>query len=137
MDRLSCILLVDDDQTTTYLSQLLLERCNVADKILVASNGRAALDLLLQLPAGAAPSLILLDVHMPVMDGYAFAEAYAQLPAATRQALVVVMLTTPLHPASAARLQQHNVLAFVQKPLNADKLSRLLRTHFSGSVSVR
>lgn len=134
MDKLSCILLVDDDQTTNYLNQMLLGRLNVTERVLVAPNGQAALNLLQQLPVGAAPALILLDIHMPVMDGYAFTEAYAQLPPDARRAPVVAMLTTPLHPDNMARLQQHNIAGFLQKPLSAEKLTRLLRTHFSISL---
>ena len=40
MQKLTCALLVDDDQTTNYLNKLLLNRLAVTDKILVASMAR-------------------------------------------------------------------------------------------------
>ena len=46
MPKLSCALLVDDDQTTNYLNQLLLKRMGVVEKLLVGVNGQEALDLL-------------------------------------------------------------------------------------------
>ena len=133
MQKLTCVLLVDDDPTTNYLNQLLLKRLGVAEQVLVALNGKEALDLLhvhCQTPFAACPVLILLDVKMPVMDGFAFLEAYAQLPAAHRQAITTVMLTTSLHPRDVERVQQLNIGGFINKPLNREKVNEILKTHF-------
>jgi response regulator of citrate/malate metabolism len=46
MAAISCALLVDDDDTTNFLNQALLRRMAITDTILVAGNGREALNLL-------------------------------------------------------------------------------------------
>ncbi|WP_254244315.1 hypothetical protein [Hymenobacter sp. BRD128] len=46
MATISCTLLVDDDPTANFLNQALLRRLAITDKVLVAGNGREALDLL-------------------------------------------------------------------------------------------
>ncbi|WP_375415800.1 response regulator [uncultured Hymenobacter sp.] len=134
MQKLNCVLLIDDDQTTNYLNQLLLRRLHVTEHVLVAGNGREALALLAEhcgeAGAGHCPALILLDVNMPVMNGFEFLEAYAELPAAQRQAAVVVMLTTSLHPQDLERARQLEVAGFLSKPLTRKDLSEILRTHF-------
>lgn len=133
MPKLSCVLLVDDDATTNYLNQLLLKRMDVADQLLVALNGQEALALLHQHgppPQALSPVLILLDVKMPVMDGFAFLEAFNQLPARYRQAVVVVMLSTSLHPRDVARAQLFGIGSFLSKPLTADKVNEVLQAHF-------
>ncbi|MBH8558103.1 response regulator [Hymenobacter negativus] len=133
MQKLACVLLVDDDSTTNYLNQLLLKRLNVAEQILVAINGKEALDLLhvhCQTPFADCPVLILLDVKMPVMDGFAFLEAYEQLPAAQRQATTIVMLTTSLHPRDVERVEHLNIGGFFNKPLNREKVDEILKKHF-------
>lgn len=134
MQKLSCVLLVDDDQTTNYLNQLLLRRLKVTEQVLVAGNGREALVLLAEhcheLGAPGCPVLILLDVNMPVMNGFEFLAAYAQLPAAQRQAAVVVMLTTSLHPQDVERARQLDVAGFLNKPLTSKNLSEILEKHF-------
>ena len=82
MQKLTCALLVDDDSTANYLNTLLLKRLAVTDKILVALNGQEALDMLAIHCRDATPdcpALILLDIKMPVMDGFAFLAAYDQL----------------------------------------------------------
>jgi CheY-like chemotaxis protein len=134
MTKLPAVLLVDDDQTTNYLNRLLIEKLNVAETILVAHDGREALDLLAehcQAPATRCPRLILLDVNMPGMSGIQFLEAYRELPLATQGILVIVMLTTSLHPRDVQRVQQLSTVAgFVSKPLTTAKMEAILAEHF-------
>ncbi len=134
MTKLPAVLLVDDDQTTNYLNRLLLEKLNVTDTILVAHDGREALDLLAtycQPLTAQCPRLILLDVNMPGLNGIQFLEAYQQLPLAAQDSIVIVMLTTSLHPRDVQRVQQLNAIAgFVSKPLTAAKIAAILAEHF-------
>lgn len=133
MVPLPCVLLVDDDQTTNFLNQALLTRLGVAERLLVAHDGAAALAQLQQHcspPTPECPVLILLDVHMPGMNGIEFLEAYQRLPLAREAGIAVVMLTTSMHPRDVQRVHELNVDTFISKPLNRDKINELLRSHF-------
>jgi len=133
MQKLSCALLVDDDQTANYLNKLLINRLGVADNLLVALNGQEALDLLqayCRKATDTCPVLILLDVKMPVMDGFAFLEAYDKLLLPQKQAIIIVMLTTSLHPKDVERVQKLNIAGFLNKPLTEEKLNSVLKNHY-------
>jgi CheY-like chemotaxis protein len=67
------VLIVDDDPDIRDLVQLTLE--DLGYRVLTAPNGAAALELIDQSPV----HLILLDMRMPVMDGWSFTQAYRQL----------------------------------------------------------
>jgi CheY-like chemotaxis protein len=135
MPVLTSVLLVDDDSTTNFLNKLLLTRMGVAEQVLVAENGEQALRTL-DHACGAptdptCPRLILLDMNMPVLNGIAFLEAYVQMPLVQRSAIVIVMLTTSLHPVDLARAEQLPIAGFLNKPLTKEKVTALLEKHFA------
>jgi CheY-like chemotaxis protein len=129
MQKLSSILLVDDDPTTNFLHEQLLLSLGVTDHCLVAENGADALALLAEYapPDGVCPALVLLDVHMPVMDGIEFLEAYIQPPSPPP---VVIVLTTSVHARDQARMAKLPVADWVSKPLTRAKVDAILQQHF-------
>lgn len=129
MEKLLTVLLVDDDSTTNFLNKLLLKSLDVTDQVHTAHNGEEAMALLTQLPP-FAPTLLLLDVSMPVMDGIEFLEAYLRLPAAQQAATVIVMLTTSMNSSDLSRIQELPIAGMVSKPLSREKIDALLQLHF-------
>ena len=138
MSAIRCTLLVDDDPTTNYLNRKLLQRLAVTAQVREALNGQEALSLLANSctppDAPACPTLIFLDVNMPVMDGFAFLETYQQLPLAQQRATVIVMLTTSLHPADVQRAGQLPVAGFLTKPLTEEKVAQVVTDYFGRSA---
>jgi CheY-like chemotaxis protein len=134
MAILSCTLLVDDDDTTNFLNQALLRRMAVTDTILVAGNGQEALDLLhvhcAEASSTTCPALILLDMKMPLMNGFEFLQAYAQRPSTENPAVVIIMLTTSLNPQDVVRMQGLPIAGYLTKPLTSSKITQLLQDHF-------
>jgi CheY-like chemotaxis protein len=119
------ILLVDDDATIQELVRATLTQAGYA--VAVASDGLAALKLVAS-PQSVEPDLILLDLHMPVMDGWTFARAYRRLPG--RHAPIIVFSAVFDAGNQAARIQAQAVLT---KPFDVDELlahvARYARRH--------
>jgi CheY-like chemotaxis protein len=139
MAAISCTLLVDDDATTNYLNQRLLQRLQVTDSVLVAAgNGQEALDLLhthcQQLASPTCPTLILLDMKMPRMNGFELLQAYAQRLPPENPAVVIIMLTTSLKSQDVAQMQNLPIAGYLTKPLTTDKIQQILHKHFGLSA---
>ena len=134
MPVLTSILLVDDDSTTNFLNKLLLTQMGVVQQVLVAEDGEQALRTLHQAcsvaDSTACPQLILLDMNMPVLNGLGFLEAYQHMSLAQQQPIVIVILTTTLHPVDLAQAQQLPIAGFLSKPLTQEKVTALLQKHF-------
>ena len=134
MEKLSSVLLVDDDSTNNFLNELLLKRLDITSRILVAEDGTQALEMLEKLPEPNEPALILLDVNMPGLNGIQFLEAYRQLPQAQHSATVIIMLTTTMDARDLSRLDELNIDGLVSKPLTQEKLDGILQLHFQRSL---
>ncbi|WP_192821333.1 response regulator [Rufibacter sp. LB8] len=134
MDRLNCILLIDDDQSANFISQTVIKKLDCAEQVLVAQNGRQALDLIqehcLTFTPQNCPQLILLDIKMPVMDGFEFLREFEDITWPTRQKPIVVLLTTSASPTDILQAQSYKLGGFLNKPLNKEKLNTLMETHF-------
>ena len=117
MQKLAAILLVDDDPTSNYLNQLLLEELAVADQLLVATNGAEALHILTHVlpPAAAAgPVLVLLDVNMPVMNGFELLNAVKADNGLKH--LPVLMVTAEARKEDIVRAAKDGAAGYIVKP---------------------
>jgi CheY-like chemotaxis protein len=141
MSAISCTLLVDDDDTTNYLNQILLRRMAVSDTVLVAGNGQEALDLLhahCELPTSpTCPALVLLDMKMPLMNGFEFLQAYAQRPARENPTVVIIMLTTSLNPKDVEQMKDLPIDGYLTKPLTREKINQVLLEHFGQTAPAK
>lgn len=130
--KLSCILLVDDDEVTNFLHKKILKEADVAEHILVALNGEEALDILRNVSdykesGYPQPELIFLDINMPRMNGWEFIEEYQKLDESIKGNLLVVMLTVSLNPAEEIKASKlPAITAFRSKPLTVEMVNKLI-----------
>ncbi len=130
MKKLDCILLVDDDEDCNFFHRRLIRKMNCTKRIEEAKNGQQALDLI-HTDRNYNIDLILLDVNMPVMDGWQFLDHYENLPEHKRSSMVVVMLTSSVNPDDEQKAKGRGWLAgFVNKYLDEAKLSDILNDLF-------
>jgi two-component system cell cycle response regulator len=108
------ILIVDDDYMSRDVLQAHLE--NVGYQVMTANSGSKAV----QLAEEHQPDLILMDVRMPVMNGY---DACIQLKSQPHTAHIPVLLVTALEDEQAYEYsQQVGAAGLVTKPFNAVEL---------------
>jgi CheY-like chemotaxis protein len=125
MDLLLC---VDDDPITTMLSKMVFTKAAYAKEIVTAQNGEETLhylDSLLESQSSTTPSLIFLDLNMPVMGGWEFLDAFAQDKYRTAFAdCKVIVLSSTIDPKDIEKSKSYSmVLDFVSKPISKDLLA--------------
>ena len=132
MNRLSCILFVDDDVATAYLHKRLINKLDITDKLVTCKNGLEAMNYVSGTddPGYVAPSLIFLDVNMPQMDGFEFLKAYRALPEDVRVTKHIIMLTSSLMEGDVERAEDLGVTEYVDKPLTERKMRSLIERYF-------
>jgi CheY-like chemotaxis protein len=110
------VLIVEDDADLREMMAQLLTLEGFRTE--TAANGRDALDYLKR---GDQPDLILLDLMMPVMDGWEFRRRQTQDPELARVPVVV------LSALAQSRAADIGGAAFLKKPLDFDRLLSLVR----------
>jgi len=142
--NLKSILLVDDDEMGNLLNKIFIDQLNLDAEVDVALNGKEALDFLNEKGVDQkslllTPCLLLLDINMPVMDGWEFLEHYERLiPENLKSKIAIVMLTTSEQEKDKIRaLNNQNIREFVKKPLSESKINDLITSYFSGQESFR
>jgi CheY-like chemotaxis protein len=116
------VLIVDDDDDLRETLVFILERAGY--RAVQAAHGREALDYLL---AGGRADLILLDMNMPVMDGWALVR---ELRARGLGACPVVVLTAA-HDAQRSA-EEVGAAGFIGKPFELETLVDTVRRHVDG-----
>ncbi len=112
------LLIEDDDALREALSEVLVDEGYRVD---CAANGLEALE---QLNRGIAPDLIVLDLVMPVMDGWAFRDAQRLAP---RLARIPTMVLSASFPPDSPRMRSLEVQAVLSKPVSIDRLLRAMQ----------
>lgn len=127
MEKFNKILLVDDDEITNYLNESLITELRLAHRIETLTDAEEALKLIeKECPAHNCPDLILLDLKMPVFDGFDFLEGFKSLPATKVQKTQVVVLTTSSNPKDIERLKALGIDRLVNKPLTKEKMLEIV-----------
>ncbi|SDZ96594.1 response regulator [Alkalimonas amylolytica] len=92
-----------------------------AAEILTASNGLEALDILSSQEVG----VVFLDLTMPELDGIGVLEAIK----ARQLKCVVIVISADIQPEMQKRVAELGALAFIQKPVNSDKLAHIMHQY--------
>ena len=123
--RHNVLIVEDDEDLREMMAQILsLAGFNAA----TATNGREALEYLRR---GDAPQLILLDLMMPVMDGWEFQRERRRDP---NLADVPVVVLSALDEARAADAATHE---FMKKPLDFERLLQIVKDYCGPAPSPR
>jgi len=138
-EKIGCILLVDDDEMVNCLNTIRINKAGIADEIETVLNGQKALEFLTStgqfvtnVNSPIRPLLILLDINMPVMDGWEFIEEYQKADVSEKDKIIIVMHTTSTNPADQLRAESiSEISSFTKKPLTQALIDTITRNHFS------
>ena len=134
MHGFKTILLVDDDAPTNFLNRVLLEEWEMGAEIFEVENGKEALDFLQNSHVSTKENstLILLDINMPVMNGFEFMSHFQNLSQEVKNNTHVVLLSTSLHPEDQQRASQcYELKGYLNKPLSQEKLAAIFPKQLS------
>ena len=134
MNIVNSVLLVDDNPFDVDVAKRILELTGRYKHVYSVTNGAEALELFRDYessrrdyPDKFPPLVILLDINMPVMDGFGFLQSYAELDQTDEQPpFVVVMLTSSSYDADRERaFTSPFVKEYIVKPMTLKRAVEL------------
>ncbi len=126
MDQSYRVLIIDDDEISLHLLRHHVEKIGLL--AMTALNGEEALSLLEE---SSQIDLILLDLAMPVMNGYEVCRAIRSNPEMAD--LPVIAVTARLAPESHALAIKAGVDDFIAKPMNIPQFRQVIERYLSPS----
>lgn len=131
------VLCVDDDSISLTISKLLLERTEFAKEVITSIDGSDALDYFSNLftnepdAVEKAPELILLDINMPIMNGWEFLSEFVPLYSEKLKNTRIVILSSTIDPEDFSNAKNFpHVIQFISKPLSVENLESLKENEY-------
>ena len=127
------ILCVDDDPITLMLCKKVIERTSFAKEIVTAQNGEEAFkyfkEIIAEIKNGNSveyPKLVLLDLNMPVMNGWEFLDVYSKNKFQDLLITKFIVLSSTIDPDDVNKSKTYKmVIDFMSKPITTEMLESL------------
>lgn len=124
MKKIDTLYVVDDDDIFQLLASEVINSTNLVDKIIVFSNGLEAIKFLESVheDSDKLPDVILLDLFMPVLDGWGFLEKYILLKPRLSKKITIYIVSSSIDPVDIQKAKSiSDVTDYIIKPITREK----------------
>jgi len=123
----SCI--IDDDPIFIYGTKRIMEEVDFCEDILVFNNGQDALDHFADLTNASKelPSIIFLDLNMPIMSGWEFLEQFTKIENNNEGNVIVYIISSSVDPRDLEKVGNYEIIHnYLLKPFSSKDLENIL-----------
>lgn len=131
MNIVQNICLIDDDDIFHFITQKVIERTGIVKNIRVFCNGLEAIQFIESALTfkEELPDVILLDLSMPIMDGWEFLEEFIYLKPKLGKKIVIYIVTSSNDPADILKAKSiSEVTDFIIKPVTESKFVEMIES---------
>nr|WP_294870603.1 response regulator [uncultured Pedobacter sp.] len=123
------MLVIDDDDINIFIIKKVIEKTGYEVDMISKSNGQLAVDYLSSIANNVEifPHIILVDINMPVLNGWEFLGVYEKLNI-QRQKVFLYMLSSSVYEYDIEKAKGFKAVnGFISKPLTIERLKELLQ----------
>lgn len=128
MSKINTIWIVDDDQFYVFVLKKLISKNSLCNEILSFTNGEEAIVHLGEVINSQEdfPDLIILDINMPLMDGWEFLEEYINIKHLIEREIPIYMVSSSINPIDIEKARSYPQISdYILKPIKMDDLKRI------------
>src|ERR1700760_3128064 len=126
------VLLVDDDEINNFISIKLIKKALLNTEIMACLNGKFAIDQLVDIQRKdpeKLPDYILLDINMPIMNGWEFLDEYKRLNIDPSGKCKIYIISSSVFSNDINKARSYPIVkSFISKPLSVEKIKELFET---------
>lgn len=124
------IWVIDDDPIYQIIINKLIKKSDFFSTANSFKNGKEAIDLLqntIKKDSLSPPDIILLDINMPIMDGWEFLEALEILKPGIEKKIIIYIVSSSIATEDKNKSKKYSdVLGYISKPISIDDLIQLI-----------
>lgn len=129
MKNLYNICVIDDDSIYQYTISKTIKAYDLAKEVMIFSDGEEALDFFIRNidHSENLPDIILLDINMPIMDGFQFMEEYIKIKPRVGKKIVIYMVSSSVDSRDLERAKNISEISdYLIKPIEPGKLISII-----------
>ncbi len=120
MKKLKSVILIDNNELDNFINRKILEKHGVTE-IITFKKATHALFYLIGTPLKF--QLIIVDIHMPLLDGFEFIDKFYELKLHKKQGKICV-LSASINPLDLEKTEKRKI-QFIEKPLAIEKIKNI------------
>lgn len=127
MSKIDIACIIDDDPIFIFGAKRMMELADFCESFMIFKNGREALNALapLLISGNDIPEIILLDINMPIMDGWQFLDEFTQIE--THKLITIYIVSSSIDPADMNRVDKYkSVTNYIIKPISMEVLRQIM-----------
>ena len=129
--KLNTIILVDDDEVSNQISKAIIDNLDICNNLIIFPNAVQGLGYFNELcNSDNCPELILLDLKMPVLDGFDFIKEFDKYFKHLRNQTKLILVTSSNNEKDRLMAKDLGFDDYIVKPLSYIKLDEVLKKHF-------
>ena len=129
LDKKINLLVIDDDDINIFIIKKIVEKTGLEINMISKGNGQLAIEYINQSIENPEifPNLMLIDINMPVMNGWEFVEAYQSLH--IKHNVDMYILSSSVYENDIEKTKNYpSIKGFISKPLSIERLKELVNS---------
>ncbi|RCW90207.1 response regulator [Winogradskyella arenosi] len=127
MNKIDVACIIDDDPIFIFGAKRMMELSDFCNSFMVFKNGQEAINNLKPIMnAGQnVPDVILLDINMPIMDGWQFLDEFVKIE--SHKKMTIYIVSSSIDPVDIKRAERYdNITNYIIKPISLQTLKNIL-----------
>lgn len=132
MTKINLTCLIDDDEIHIFTTKRIINKMEFSKNIIEFNNGKEALDGLTEIINSnqTLPELILLDLNMPIMDGWQFLDQFTNFK--IEKSIKIYIVSSSIDEEDIERAKKYQSISnYIVKPISRQKLVKIHEEIFS------